>query len=150
LIVASGLLALLAALCPGWVGGRGSSNDPLPTIGMGLPAAKEVTIRIRRIRMKKLIIQRLDAGELTLFEAAAAFQQLNSTPEDCQDHAWRRWPGADDGERLCRQVILWAAPSEGLCPGGEQKARREQLERDLREHIAAHGGVKLPTHVPEE
>jgi hypothetical protein len=80
LIVASVVLALVATLHPSWRGGRGSRSDPGSQIKLGIPPSDEVRVRLRRIENKTLVIQRLDVGELTLFEAAAAFHHLNLHP----------------------------------------------------------------------
>jgi hypothetical protein len=151
LIVASVVLALVATLHPSWRGGRGSRSDPGSQIKLVIPPSDEVRVRLRRIENKTLIIQRLDVGELTLFEAAAAFHHLNTTPAEFQDQTWRRWPGADDGERLCRQVIYWADVRwrDSYTPAAAQD-RLARLEQELQAHLTAHGGVQLPSRIPEE
>jgi hypothetical protein len=151
LIVMSVVLSLLTTLCPEWLGARASKRDPGSQIEMVYPPGEEVTSRIRRIEGKSQALQRLCDGELTLVETAAMFHRLNSTPAEFPDQSWRDWPGADHGERLCRQVIQWAGTQwrDHYSPAYLQD-RLDRLERELEQHIAAHGGVSLSCHIPEE
>ena len=151
LIVMSVLLAALTSLHPEWVTGRAARTTDRPKMGLVLPAGREVRVRTGRIERKDQAILRLYAGELTLFQTAALFQHLNATPPDAQDLSWRDRPGADDGERLCRQVMHWAGVRwRDRCPAAELQARLDRLEQDLREHLASHGRTVLPCHVPED
>jgi hypothetical protein len=148
LILLACALATVVALRPAWLGCRWS-REGAGVMRPCLPPDELSGARVRRLMMKGLAVQQLAAGELTLFETAALFGQLNSLPPSLE-HMIPPWPsGADEGERLCRQVIQWADKEwEHHFPPEEVKARVERLEQELQEHLAAHGGVRLPKDVP--
>jgi hypothetical protein len=104
---------------------------------------RQLAVLGRRLDVKERIAARVVRGEMTLLQASAWFRALNETSEYPDDYR-RVFPGASDGERLCRQVIGWARSrariqSESLA--AEVEAR---LEGDLRKHLAHHGTVELP------
>src|SRR5687767_11405294 len=69
------------------------------------------------------------AGELSLFRVAARFGELNRTPESAPDRGWRMIEGRCDGERLCRQVLIWCETElESAGPERLQKMRRAWQE----------------------
>jgi hypothetical protein len=99
----------------------------------------------QRIKAKTQVVKRLQAGEATLFEAAAVFRTLNEEPPEARDLYWRTLPGADDGEKLCRQVINWTRVYlEGTATTSQVVARMQELEEELQLHIACNAGVVLP------
>src|SRR5262245_18043624 len=83
-----------------------------------------------RVQAKQQVIADLIGGRLRLLEASARFQALDGL--------------ARAGERVVRTVIGWA--SLALRDRPEQAAAlTEQLERELRTHLARHGSLHLPT-----
>ncbi len=92
---------------------------------------------LRRLEAKTAVTQRLLDGELTLWEAAAWFRGVNRATGA---PACVGLPGEEDkseAERLCRQVIRWAAaeaPADFV----------RRLEADLDERLCRDGDVALP------
>src|SRR5262245_51768575 len=80
LIVLACVLATVAALRPRWVGCQWSRNEHLPLWRVVLPPDDLTTARMQRLLLKVRAVRRLADGELTLFETAALFRQLNSMP----------------------------------------------------------------------
>ena len=146
LIVLACVLSTVVALRPGWLNCQWSRECSGPTQRTILPADGLTVARVRRLELKGAAIQRLRTGELTLFETAAVFGQLNALPPVLENREMPQVSGSDEGERLCRQVIFWARAEwkEDLRPE-ELKAHVERLERELEAHLAAHGEVQLPT-----
>lgn len=109
------------------------------------PPAEASTIVMRRIKAKTNIIEKLLAGELTLFEAGAWFRYLNSEPKSTPNFHWENLPGNDSNEKICRQVITW---TEGRmrhqAPASEIAEVLRRLEEELCRHIADNGKVILP------
>jgi hypothetical protein len=142
LILVAGGLAGAGSLRPDLaVPGRqgGADAEPNPVIERG-------QIILRRTTAKQEIIHALAVRELGLFEAAAWFRELNSSPPECRDEGWRRLEGRCEGEKLCRQVIRWArAHMQGTMPTSQVMARVQELEDELEAHIARHGKVLLPS-----
>jgi hypothetical protein len=103
----------------------------------------------QRLMAKDKVIKRLLAGEMSLVEAAAWFGFLNETPAKYPDLRWRSIPGSSDGEKLCRQVILWvngARDSQALSSPLDN--RLCQLEEELAGHLARHGTIDLTGKAP--
>jgi hypothetical protein len=99
----------------------------------------------QRLKAKQSLIRQLIDREITLFEAAAWFRWLNENPADYQDRYRETYPGLNDEEKACRQVIGWVQvelKARGFDSRGEQE--QAQLEVLLSEHIARHGRVVLP------
>jgi hypothetical protein len=136
LIVLACALATVVALRPTWLGCRWSRDGSGLPQHMILPPDDLTVARARRLTMKGWAVQQLAAGELTLFETAAVFRQLNSLPPVPEQRGPSWQSGADEGERLCR-----FRPEE-------VKARLDRLEQELQEHLLAHGEVRLPNDVP--
>jgi hypothetical protein len=144
LIAVAAFLAVAMAVRPEWLTGQQPRSAAAPTIQlMSQPDERSEVVR-RRILAKSDIIARLIAEELTLIEAANLFHYVNTRPAGIEDQSWKLMPGHDDGERLCRQVLNWVETSvrQTFVPS-EAEARLEKLERELSQHIAAHGGVQL-------
>jgi hypothetical protein len=100
---------------------------------------------LRRLHAKHEIILALMARDLGLFEAAAWFRELNSSPPEFPAQGWQRLPGRCDDEKICRQVIFWArAQMLDTMPTCQVQAQVQQMEGELEAHIARHGKVILP------
>jgi hypothetical protein len=137
-----GLVVLLAAVMaarPGWLvepphtgGAKRWALEYFP------PDDRSLAIR-QRLDAKQAVIERLLSGETTLLVAAAWFSRIDPHP------AGELSPCRDDGERHCRLVIRWAwAELQTRQGAGDAEARVALLEKELADHIAAHGGVKFP------
>jgi hypothetical protein len=101
-------------------------------------------VSAQRLVAKCRVAERLLAGELTLFEAAAWFRFLNDNPPECRHEIAPAWRGNSEEERLCRMVIGWIKEWRAPSGSSERAAIVEQLEKQLEEHIAQHGQVVLP------
>lgn len=144
LIVVAGLLAVAMTVHPEWLTGIPSGKGAAATSELVSHPAERSEVVSRRIRAKADIIARLLADELTLFQAASLFSYVNGLPTGMEDVSWKKQPGGDDGERLCRQVITWVRAELGTrCVPSEVEIRLERLERQLHQQIVAHGGVTL-------
>jgi hypothetical protein len=104
------------------------------------------TILAQRMKAKQAVLKQLVDREITLFEAGAWFLYLNDNPRNCPDSFRKTYPGANDAEKACRQVIAWTRRSEPELRelGSRADMEVERLERELREHIAGNGRVVLP------
>ncbi len=127
----------------GFGGGEGANQEKERRANL----ERRGTIVFRRLAAKRQITGEVLAGKVTLFQAAALFEYLNDTPDDCRDPFRELIPGNSDGEKLCRQVIGWVEQgprARTYKPGAEQRV--QQLEADLAEHLAQNAGkVVLPT-----
>ncbi len=109
------------------------------------PAPERTLVILSRITAKDRVVGKLLAGETGLFEAAAWFRSLNTTPAEYPDEHWKNMPGRCDGEKTCRQVIAWAlAHMQERMPSSQIEARMHQWEEELERHIACNGRVVLP------
>jgi hypothetical protein len=97
----------------------------------------------RRIRVKWSVIDALRLGRRTLFEAAAMFRSLDQMPPATHwEEFRRRYHGACDEERHCRQVISWmeaTLPPESVETDATVVRLREELEEAIK-----HGPPQLP------
>lgn len=101
-----------------------------------------------RVHIREMIASRLEAGKLTLFEAAVAFAHIDeASPGALWDR--QKCPGASEAEKQCRLVIHWMGlrmASNHTDEVGEQI--RQRLEAELQEHLERNGGVvELPEYV---
>ncbi len=102
-------------------------------------------ITVQRVHAKEQVIQALISGELGLFEAAAWFRELSLSPPEHPDEHWRNLPGGCEGEKLSRQVLCWVRIGlEDTMPASQLQAKMQELEAELKAHIARHGKVILP------
>jgi hypothetical protein len=109
------------------------------------PPPEAALILTRRINAKSCIMEKLRAGELTLLDAAGWFRRLNAEPPTYPDHHWQRMPGDTPDEKICHQVIRWVdAYFYDRAPASEVAALIHRLEKELQDHRAANGTVKLP------
>lgn len=138
----------MTAVRPDWVTGlpRPAANQGRSgTVELIHQPGERVRLLFRRMRAKVEAVRQLLEGELMLFQAAGYFRDLNAGPPGMEDVSWRQLAGSDDGEKLCRQVILWAEGELAVRHGpAEARSRAARLERELGDHVAAHGGVQLP------
>jgi hypothetical protein len=89
-----------------------------------------------RMSAKAEVIEDLRAGRLTLRRAAARFRRLNAAP-GAATALPGRFAGAPEEERLCRQVISWAAAADP----NESAPTRRRLEEELARLLAQNGGA---------
>jgi hypothetical protein len=107
--------------------------------------AEQNRVVLERIKARSSVIARLRMGELTLFEAAAWFRQINSEPANYPDRNWEKMPGDSVNEKVCRHVITWVCGQmSDQAPESEVKMVEWRLEEELDCHLATHGRVVLP------
>src|SRR5262249_15105554 len=63
---------------------------------------------LRRLQTKDAVLTELLAGRLTLLEAAARFEELNSGIPETRHRLLKAYPGVSYQVALCRQVIEYA------------------------------------------
>jgi len=144
LIAVAGLLAIGTLHYPEWFTGISSEQRLAAAIPLVAPPSLRSEVTQNRIRAKTLVIEQLLRDEISLFEAARQFAQLNASPADLADTSWQKMPGRDEGEKLCRQVLIWAE-SELLAhyPESQRLHLQERLEQQLAQHLARFGTVRL-------
>jgi hypothetical protein len=101
-------------------------------------------VLIARCQDRRVIVDQLSEGHMTLFEAAAEFKRLNREPSPSQYNAVAAMPGDSDNERVCWQVIYWLDANTRHLPPSQRQAVLERVKSDLSEHRACHGNVILP------
>ncbi len=97
-----------------------------------------------RVGERRRLIERLAAGRITLFEAAAEFKRLNALPQPSAFDILELFPGASPNECVCRQVITWLTSNLRDLPPSQRQLVLDRVEADLRDHIARNGTVILP------
>ena len=98
---------------------------------------------------KERITEQVIDGRLSLLEGAAHFRAVYARrPANpyCVPKP-QLFPGASEGERLCRQVIQWVRMRLADHPSRDQVLSR--LARELEETLALRGSVLLPELLPE-
>jgi hypothetical protein len=112
------------------------------------PPLEETAALRKKIEMREALVQQVLAKEITLFEAAAWFYRLNDEKDGGPREAVYRqkFPGRDDRERACRQVIAWSRLrlQEVNTSPSQVEAITGALEAELEEHVATNGKVVLP------
>src|SRR3954454_3724791 len=103
LIFLTAVLIALVIARPSWLRPRAGSSSASSLIH---EPPEQARILQNRIEARFAITDRLLAGEMTLPEAAAWFRYLNNSPPRFAS-PYHQWPGASEGEKLCRQVIHW-------------------------------------------
>jgi hypothetical protein len=95
---------------------------------------------------KRQVTEELLAGRITLPRAAARFRDINAAPGAAGRPLEGNVPGATEEERLCRQVISWAAAQAELPrQPGSGLPTRDRLEAELNALLQRnHGTVPLP------
>jgi hypothetical protein len=114
----------------------------------GLDAGELCALFRSRSESKRQVARDLLAGRICLLEAAARFRQLNAPPPEADTSLFRGasvFPGRTEEERLCRQVIQWAATEfeDGGRPTAASAACRRRLEGEL-QALLERGPVLLP------
>jgi hypothetical protein len=108
--------------------------------------SQEIGAVMSRIRRKEAFAEGVIKGRVTLLEAAAAFRVLDEAPPRFHWDEFRAaYPGADDDERHCREVIgyvnTWLVGR-----GYESGWIVRRLEAELQGHIDR-GDLRLPAVV---
>jgi hypothetical protein len=155
LVLSVGLvLALFATanqLKPAWLGDVGldwrGAVDAYRQIGEAREKEAEMDRQIeavsRRMHIKHQITRDLIAGRRSLLEAAAWFCHAGKVlPGLIPDPL--PFPGATPEEKYCRQVLCWVRTVLAQEAGCYPRGRAEQLGRELEEHLARPGGLRLP------
>jgi hypothetical protein len=136
-------LAGLSQYRPAWAQRMGLDWWTLPDLHDEIRRYEEQDARINRreqaviarLVAKSAVIDDLRSGRLSLARAAANFRRLNALPPACALD-----PGeghAGEGERLCRQVILWAMAANPK----QAETSRERFEAELTCLLAEHNGI---------
>jgi hypothetical protein len=140
--------AVLAVVRPEWASKLGLDLWNLPQLERDIASQEEVAARLagqqvainERSAGKGRVARELIDERLTLMQAAAYFRQLDDNmPGTAPDHL----PGKTEGERYCREVILWAkAETRDWSPdrAAEVVCR---LETELEDHLTAHNDVVI-------
>jgi hypothetical protein len=145
------LLPLLVVACLGVVTARrgvnfwaapradeGSSPEALP----GSEPSEEVAAVVRRLHEKQALAREVADGRLTLRDAAARYRELDeAAPGFHWEEFRRKYPGASDEERHCREVISFVRGLPDRKDGEEAVAAR--LESELQGYVAR-GDLSLP------
>jgi len=151
-ILFKSLLPLLVVACLGVVTARrgvhfwaapradeGSSPETLP----GNEPSEEVAAVVRRLHEKQALAREVADGRLTLREVAARYRELDeAAPGFHWEEFRRKYPGASDEERHCREVISFvrALPPER---GDGERTVAGRLESEL-QASTARGDLSLP------
>ena len=146
------LLAGVARLRPEWVSVPGLDGSGPSDAGRQMEAERQRAALLdrrnevvsRRLDAKNVVVGQLLDGRMTLAEAAAWFKALNESPADCPAVAHGEFPGASEGERLCRQVIGWAQAERAGQSASQAEATNARLEEELQTLLGRDGTVHLP------
>jgi hypothetical protein len=141
-------LVLLAACVAGMSLTRRSAAAPRRQAALAADLNRRSEILVARIKAKEQVARQLLAGEVNLFEAAAWFRDLNMSPPEHASPSHRTYPGRDEGEKLCRQVIRFARVELAAAKQEQTEEAECRLEAEmealLQAHRAKHGRVELP------
>jgi hypothetical protein len=99
----------------------------------------------QRIAAREQIVGALIRDEMTLPEAAACFRRLDRFRVENRPSSFCYYKGDSDEERVCRQVIQYAALQFPEGPQRDELVAR--LEYELAEELSG-GGVRLPDSTP--
>jgi len=135
--------AVLVLAQPEWL--RSASASERTSVLLSGPP-EEAQILQGRIAARNRVADRLLDDEMTLAEAASWFRYLNDNPRHLAAAYRSQWPGASDGEKLCRQVINWVGTRlSGTRTRSEADAIVRRLEGELVLLLTEGGGaVELP------
>lgn len=147
-IVLSATLAGVAIARPTWLEvlgvEMGSRVQPNSTIISG--PGELARVLAMRCQAKSQIIGRLRTRELNLFVAAAWFRHISQEPAQYVERHWQQYEGHTEEEKLCRQVISWAASAlSSQMPASELHLLLTELEGQLATRLCADGRVELPS-----
>jgi hypothetical protein len=111
----------------------------------GRPQGDEYRRALARLETKQQIIADLIEGRLTLLEATARFRAVQRGSGGGSGALCRLLAnaGSEDGEHLMRAVIGWVCLALSDRPE-RAEALSGELERELQNHLAQHGAVRLP------
>jgi hypothetical protein len=98
----------------------------------------------RRIQAKTLLIEQLIKAELTLLEAASCFRQLNEGHADFQDFTWQKLPGSSDGEKLCRQVLIWFHAALEHLPKEQRGSVKARVQGEFDRLLSGNATIVVP------
>jgi hypothetical protein len=99
---------------------------------------------LQRCKAKEDSARALNAGQLTLLEAAARFRDVNASWPKARTFLQQAYAGLPYEHALCRQIIAYAE-AELRCQGSDQTySELNRLEVELAEHLRRHGKVCLP------
>jgi hypothetical protein len=143
----------LATFRPAWATAVGLDVWNLPELQRRKAAAdqrsaelaRKDALVVERVLAKDQVVREVLADRMTLLQAAAWFRRLNTATPEIPGPDPRNYPGRTEGERYCRQVLLWARmETEELTPSHAEEIRC-RLEAELAAHLASHNGeVVLP------
>lgn len=149
LIAVAALLAVGTIYHPEWFTGLSARDRFAAQLPLMATPSQHSEVTQRRIQIKTVVIDQLLRGELGLFQAAQQFSIHNMHPQGMEDLSWKKLPGKDDGEKLCRQVLIWAeSEMTSRYSHSQSQLEMERLEQELAQHIARHGSVQLETVEP--
>jgi hypothetical protein len=155
------LLTFCTLAVVGIASAAGTMPDLLGLCGLDVASSRHAATRDRqrdewvkeclkvsrnRSHFKRDVVVDLVAGRLTLLEAARLFKNSNEHPVMHQDNYRAHFPGASDGEKLCRQVLCWAEGELLELPASQAEAVQHRLDQELRDHLEQHGGVVVLTN----
>jgi hypothetical protein len=145
--LACGLAFALLGVPGGWSGGPGDGflADVLAEAERGSRLDDLSGAYARRIFAKHRLVADVIAGRLSLLEAAACFRDLNEQPPAYDRERFLvLYPGADDDERHCREVLAWVIDqSRGSLDAGGTDLLVARLEAELQAVIDRAGTAPL-------
>ena len=104
------VVALTGAVAVAWAYRAPAPARPVPHESLLCPVPSEAQASLYRMRVKSLLARRVLAERIPLLEAAELFRRANG--EDGLAALVRSTPGRSVREKLCRQVISYAAVAE--------------------------------------
>src|SRR5262249_3506800 len=107
LALMAGGLAAAMLFRPQWLTEPRARPSAASYSELACPPDERCRVISQRVRLKSAIAQQVVDGDLGLLEAAALFRSLRGAHSTSPDASWRDVPGRSEGEKLCRQVILW-------------------------------------------
>ena len=147
-IVLSAAFTGVAIAWPAWleVLGVERASQKYPSSYTVLGPCKEGQVLAARCEAKSQILDRLRTRELNLFVAAAWFRHINQESAQYVGRHSKQYEGNTEEEKLCRQVISWAASClSGQMPASELQLLLAELEGQLANRLCAEGRVDLPS-----
>src|SRR5262249_15863051 len=119
--------------------------DSVHTLSNPPDVAAVMMIVSWRVAAREQIVRALIRDQITLPEAAAHFRRLDELRDVTLPSSFSRYPGDSDEERVCRQVIRYAAVQFPEGPQRDECVGR--LEYELAEQLCG-GSVRLPDSTP--
>ncbi len=95
-----------------------------------------------RLQAKRQVAVELLLGHLTLLQAAAWFEQLDSQPPDMP--VWRLPGQRDSNESYCQHVLNWVRGPLDPYQDPKQDEKARQLEEEFQQLRSQPGGIDLP------